>query len=169
MAPPGDNLYPGFMDSIAPSFTRLYETFKSFLTADLMLPEPNVDECELTYIDIIETGEFWRGLEDTSKVIPFFSELSIDVEGAKRFGFNYAQGYYVDSDMQLDIDINSGVSQSDPERRALRLEFKATGKVVDDLRYEADGWWKRAHDLIVQCFVGITSKDVQYGPWGRRA
>ena len=165
----GDNLYPGFMGSIEPSFRRLYEIFESFLTTDLALPEPTIDEYELTYTDIIEAGDYWTGLEDTSKIIPSFSNLVIDIEDAKRSGFNYAQGYDVEDDIQLSIGIISGVDQNNPERRALRLDFKAVGRFDDVRKSETDGWWKRAHDVIAQCFVEVTSEDVQYELWGRRA
>ena len=165
----GDNLYPGFMSSIEPSFRRLYKVFESFLTADLTLPEPTIIACELTYVDIIEAGEYWTGLEDTSKVIPSFFSLAIDSENAKRSGFNYAQGYDVEDGTHLSIGIISAVGQSDPERRALRLEFKAEGQFNGVQKHETDGWWKRAHDEIARCFVGVTSVDVQYELWGRRA
>ena len=164
----GDNLYPGFMSSIEPSFRRLYKVFESFLTADLTLHKPTIIACELTYVDIIEAGEYWTGLEDTSKVIPSFSNLAIDSENTKRSGFNYAQGYDVEDGIQLDISIISGVGPSDPERRALRLEFKAQGQFNGVQKHETDEWWKRAHDVIAQCFVGVTSEDVQYELWGRR-
>ena len=144
----GGNLYPGFTDSIEPNFRRLYETFESFLTTELALPEPTIEECELTYTDIIEAGDYWNGPEDTSKIIPSFSNLAIDVEDAKYSGFNYTQGYEVEDDIQLSIGIISGVGQSNPERRVLRLDFRAEGRFNDARKSETDGWWKRAHDII---------------------
>ncbi len=165
----GDNPYPGFKDNIEPTFRKLYAVFQSFLTTELHLNEPTIDECELTYSDIIEARDYWTGPEDTSNIIPSFSDLSHGVNEARRSGFNCTQFYDVEDDIQLSIGIITAVDKNEPERHALRLEFKAAHQFGGVPKSDTDGWWQRAHDLIAKSFIGVTSEEVQYKQWGRHA
>ncbi len=55
----------------------------------------------------------------------------------------------------------------DPEIPVLIFEIKASGRMGQVRKSETDGWFERAHDAIIDCFVGVTSRDIQIKYWNR--
>jgi hypothetical protein len=45
------------------------------------------------------------------------------------------------------------------------FEIKASGRVGQIAKPGTDEWFERAHDVILRCFVGMTSLDTQTRFW----
>ncbi len=67
-----DKAYPHF-DEVKASFDKNKKRFFKFISDELKEPEPKAKIAELTYINLIESCDYWKGPLDTSKVIPRFS------------------------------------------------------------------------------------------------
>jgi uncharacterized protein (TIGR04255 family) len=65
----GTEPYPRFTQLVQ-EFKREWEGFLAF-TKQEELGEPQVNQCELAYVNHIEPGEGWQGFSDTAKVFTF--------------------------------------------------------------------------------------------------
>lgn len=161
-----DDTYPRFHGDIKPTFDKYYGFFSEFIRKDIQIEEPVIDLCELTYINALERCEFWDGPQDTKKIIPSFPILApgIGVLGSPEFNCNY--GYRIATDLQLSISIRSGVIAQQADTPVLIFEIRARGRLGEAAKSEADDWFERAHDSIVNCFVAVTSREIQKEYWG---
>jgi uncharacterized protein (TIGR04255 family) len=160
-----EDVYPRFYRDIKPTFDRYYGLFSEFIRAEIQKEELAIDLCELTYINALERCPFWGGPQDTEKVIPSFPILSpgIDVLGPPEFNCNY--GYRIETDLQLSISIRSGVMAQKADAPVLIFEIRASARLGQVTKSEADEWFERAHDSVVRCFVGMTDQDIQKRHW----
>src|SRR5262245_53873841 len=63
--------YPHF-EAVKKSFDRNFGLFMHFLEKELRLPSPEIQVAELTYINLIEGADYWRGPQDTKNILPRF-------------------------------------------------------------------------------------------------
>lgn len=157
--------YPHFAENLKPAFDKYYRIFEEVAREDAGATEINVDLCELTYINMIEACEYWRGPQDTARVIPSFvmPETRIATSAAPAFNCTYV--YVPSKNLQLRVGIRNGEKTASPETPVLVLEIKATGRLGQVGKSAADEWFERAHDAIIACFVGMTSEDIQRTYW----
>ncbi|MDE0431030.1 MAG: TIGR04255 family protein [Caldilineaceae bacterium] len=162
-----DDAYPRFHENIKPSFDKNYGIFSEFVRTEIQDEEPAIDLCELTYINAVERCEFWDGPEDTKNIFPSFPlfSLGIEVIGFSEFNCNYS--YRIEADMQLNIGIRNGIMARQADAPVLIFEIRASARLGQAKKSEADEWFERAHDSIVQSFVGMTHRDIQDKYWRR--
>lgn len=161
-----DAEYPHFAEHLKPTFDRHYRVFEEFVREDVGVPDLKIDLCELTYINTIEACEYWRGPEDTAKVIPSFVVPDVGIAGQGAPAFNSTFAYMLAPDLQLRVAIRNGEATAKPATPVLVLEIRATGRLSQGGgKSAADAWFDRAHDAIIGCFVGMTSKDIQHTYW----
>ena len=160
-----DDAYPRFHRDIKPTFDRYYGLFSEFVREEVQIEAPSIDLCELTYINALERCEFWEGPQDTTKVIPSFPILSpgISVLGSPEFHCNYH--YRIEADLQLNIGIRSGIMAQQMDAPVLIFEIRASARLGQVTKSEADEWFERAHDCIIRCFAGMTDQDIQRSYW----
>ncbi len=163
-----DKAYPGFHEHIKPSFDKWYDVFREFIQTDVGATEPRIDLCELTYINIVEKCEFWTGPRDTRKVIPSFSMPTLDTNAPEPTSFQCAYFYRVEEDLELLVVIRNGAKTKQPNTPVLIFEIKAGTRLGQAAKSMADKWFGRAHDAIIECFLGLTSKEVRNGLWKQR-
>ena len=157
--------YPGFHNHIKPAFDKYYDIFSEFIRREIK-NDLSVDLCELAYVNTLERCEYWSGPQDTMKVIPSFSIMHSGIDASESLWFNRQDAYEVSSGLQLNIGIRSGVVREQQQNTpALVFEIKAGGRPGRVEKPKADRWFERAHDAITQCFLGITSRDIQDHYW----
>ena len=157
--------YPHYAENLKPTFDRYYRLFEDFLSDDVGVSELKIDMCELTYINTIESCEYWQGPQDTNKVIPSFSVPDIKINLSSNPAFNCVYAYAINSDLQLRVTIRNGEAAQKPGTPVLILEIKAVGRIGGAAKSKADEWFERAHDAIVTCFVNVTNRDIQHSYW----
>lgn len=162
-----DEKYPRFHKNIKPTFDKYYGRFNEFIRTETNISDLVLDLCELTYINTIEQCEYWTGPQDTAKVIPSFAMLSPDIAASEFLGFNTNFGYKVSSDLQINIGIRSGFRSEQQNMPVLIFEIKTSGRLGKIAKSEADEWFERAHDAIIECFLNMTSKNIQDRFWER--
>ena len=160
-----DQEYPRFHRNIKPTFDKYYGRFNEFLRRELNTPEPTVDLCELSYINVLERCEFWDGPQATPTVIPSFSIPTTDAQLVGSSGFNCNYTYGITTDLQINVGIRSGVAPQQENTPLLIFEIKASGRLGQIAKPAADEWFERAHDAIIKCFLSMTSQDVRERFW----
>ncbi len=160
-----DREYPRFHENIKPTFDRIYSLFSKFVRTEINIAEPSIELCELNYINVLEHNEFWAGPQETKKVIPSFSIVNPGISslGSPVFNCNFA--YIVAADLQVNVNIRSGVRAAQEDVPVLIFEIKAVGRVGQLAKPGTDEWFERAHDAIISCFVGMTSQEIQDRLW----
>ena len=124
-----DSEYPHFAENLKPAFDKYYRVFEDFARADAGVEEIKIDQCELSYINTIEACEYWRGPQDTARVIPSFSRLETGGASSAAQAFNCAYVYTLAQDLQLRVVIRNGEAAAKPRTPVLIVEIKATGRL----------------------------------------
>ena len=157
--------YPRFHEDIKPAFDKYYGRFTEFVRAETDTENLTIDLCELTYINTVERCDYWAGRQDTTKVIPSFStpEPGIGASEAPHFDCNYA--YEISDDLQLRVNMRSGFKAQQQDEPVLTFEIRTSGRLGQAEKSEADKWFERAHDVIIECFLGMTDPDIQNRYW----
>ena len=161
----GSSKYPRFYKEIKPAFDKYYSLFDEFIRTETNIARLSIGLCELTYVNTLEQCDFWTGLEDTATVIPSFSAVSPGLDTAELLGFRYQYGYKVAKNLSLNIGIRTGTTPQKSADPTLVFEIKTTGRPEQTTKFALDKWFEHAHKTIVNCFVGITSRDVQIKYW----
>lgn len=160
-----DAEYPHFAENLKPAFDKYFRVFEDFAREDAGVQDIKIDLCELTYINTIEACEYWRGPQDTAAVIPSFAIPDAGTEPSATVAFNCSYVYVLSKDLLLRVSIRNGEVTAKPGTPVLILEIKATAQLRQVGKSAADAWFERAHDAIIACFVGMTSKDIQLTYW----
>lgn len=160
-----DAEYPHFDENLKPAFDRYFGLFEDFARKDVGADQINIDLCELTYINTIESCEYWQGPQDTARVIPSFAIPDVGTEGIAAPAFNCTYVHAQSSDLQLRVSIRNGEATAKPKTPVLIFEIKAMGRLGHARKSDADAWFARAHDAIIDCFVRMTSKEIQDKYW----
>ena len=161
-----DNPYPGFHERVMPAFDRYSEELVKFLRGHTNEHEPLVNRCELTYVNTIEQCEYWSGPDDTASVIPKFSLVAPIVSGDPTFDFNHMDRYQCSSTNQAQIAVRSARLRTNPETRALILQFEVTGNTGGTTRDNVVDWFVEAHDQISGIFLEVTNPEIRQQYWG---
>lgn len=159
--------YPHFDENLKPSFDKYYGIFESFLKDDVGVESPRIGHCELTYIDMIEPSEYWKGPLDTSDLIQPFSIPQCASTNDAVPVFNCAYLYHVNPNLQLHVAVRSATSVEQPDSPLLYLEFKGLGSPLGNTKPDTDEWYDLAHKVIVEQFLSMTNKQVQREHWIR--
>jgi uncharacterized protein (TIGR04255 family) len=157
--------YPHF-DAVKAAFDKNKKRFFKFLSDELSEAEPKPQLAELNYVNVIECCEYWKGLEDTVKVIPRFRLPVPDGAETKLRDFHQITSQQSAADLTLNTTVRSARSKPAPEKPVLIIEYRAIGLLPDT--DALDNWFNRAHDTIGNCFTKMTSRDIQKTHWQRR-
>ncbi len=157
--------HPLFYNDIKPTFDKFHGIFSEFIRRELDANELTVDLCELAYINTLERCEYWAGPQDTTKVIPSFSILKLDVDESESAEFNCNYACEISTDMQLKVGIRSGVKTNQQNAPVLIFEIRASGRLGQVEKSRADEWFERSHVAITKCFLDITNREIQNRYW----
>lgn len=156
--------YPHF-DSLKVAFDGYYTQFTDFLKREIDIVNPNIDICELTYINLVETCEYWQSPVDTQNVIPSFSIINFDQPSIDQPSFNCNSVYKMSENLEIRISVKSAHLANKPDSPALVFEIRAIGRLGEAQKSDADRWFEKAHAAIINCFVGMTNPDIQHKYW----
>lgn len=157
--------YPRFHRTIKPTFDKYYGTFSQFVRTQISDVDPTIDRCELVYINTVESFDFWKGLQNSTNVIPSFSILDPGISDAEAQGFNCNYIYTVETNLQINIGIRAVTNAQQPGSPVLIFEIRAVGSFGGVSKPATDDWFVRAHEAIKSCFVGMTSSEIQNRYW----
>lgn len=156
--------YPHY-ESVKQRFDNLLGHYCSFMESEFGFSTPKVRVTELTYNNVIESGEYWKGPADTSNVIPGFAVPSLPLESVDGGAFNFVSAHRTGQGVHLQFSLKTGNSTVDPRKPVLVLEFRTLGNHGAIPISDTVAWFNTAHDTIGDCFVTVTNPEIQRDYW----
>jgi uncharacterized protein (TIGR04255 family) len=160
------------------SYTKIYEEFLRYwklyvaFLADARLQQPQLLQCELTYINHIAQSAGWSSMMDVGKVI---RPLAWTTGGPGSF---LPAPKSVSWNVTFDLPDGKGIltAKMQPARRGVRdkqelilaFELAAVGPPTDRSEAGLESWFDTAHEWIVKGFEDMTVKDIQRDVWGKQ-
>ena len=157
--------YPQYAGRLKPDFNQHYSVFEEFVREETGISELKVDNCELTYVNLIEPGAYWAKPRDSHTVLPFMRIPEFAAAAGKDVAFQNTFNHAIGGDLHLRITARSGNTAEAPEKPVLIFELSASGPVQEPGQPAIDTWFDRAHEAITQCLLEITSEDVRTNHW----
>jgi hypothetical protein len=156
--------YPHF-ENVKSSFDKYFEQYSLFLKKELNIEGINIQITELTYSNLIDSGQYWADPSDTPRLIPTLSipDPGIPIEGKP--DFNYLTAYKLASDLTLNVAVRIGRKATEAGKAVLVFELRALGALAAASKMDADAWYNRAHEAIGRCFTAMTNPDIQRQHW----
>lgn len=155
--------YPRF-ENVFKSFQRYRNDFVRFLTENLLAARLDQVRYQLTYTNLFEQVPYWSNPDDTKKIVPAFNFLTPGIENAKVKDFNSVTISQISEDLSLGISVRNGTNNA-TKRPVFVIELDAFGSHPYFELNTADGWYDRAHSIIVESFVSLTNTEIQKKYW----
>jgi uncharacterized protein (TIGR04255 family) len=155
--------YPHY-ESLKKKFDKHFSKFEKFCKEQFDVSQIGIERCELSYINIISSEEYFGSFSDTKRVIPSFEPLSFGAEGASLKNFNLSYVYSANDDTTLTVNLQTR-RLNETNEDALYFELKSSGALSQPTKSESDSWFERTHDVIGDAFGRLTNSDVQQQHW----
>lgn len=161
----GGGDYPGFDASLMPSFDEYFRIFENFCCDRLQVPTLALDHCSLSYFNTIRQCEYWDGPRDTRRVLPHVNlpDLGTNTCGTPAFDYHYKLA--TEGDLNIRLRIRTGKSRDEQRANVLVFEIEANGRLGGVSKSMADGWYRRAHEALRDCFLSVTDEEVRNRYW----
>jgi uncharacterized protein (TIGR04255 family) len=153
--------YPHF-DEVKKGFDTNFARYANFLKSEFDISLPTIGVAELTYTNLIEPCNYWGSARDTKDVLPYFSFAPGDIAATESVEFNQVSVQRYASDLLIRTTVGTGKNEKGPY---LVFELRCTGGQGNVLKEATEPWFTRAHDLIGECFLKMTSPDIQTRFW----
>ncbi len=159
-----DDVYPRY-DKIKPEFQQEWQRFCQFLDRQ-ELGNPEVNQCEITYINHIEVGDGWKSYGELNKIIACWrGTYSGDfLREPESVGLN---AHYVlpENKGRLHITMEPAVRKKDA-KEILQLTLTARGQPGSSRLEDILLWFDLGHEWIVRGFTDYTTEKM-HKHWGR--
>jgi len=144
---------------LKPMFQADWTDYREFLK-DEGLPQPNVFQCDVTYINHFVKGREWKTLDDFA---PLFRRMRIELEGALVTSISFGATV---GESQVRMEAAPAIRPADGTP-IIQLTLNVSGKPVNTS--EKDVWAKldNCHKVLVETFAEITAEDLQRQVWRR--
>jgi uncharacterized protein (TIGR04255 family) len=157
-----DQTYPHY-ENVKPEFDRVYGIFAEFVR-EKVRQDFAIEATELSYVNVVEAGDYWSGVNDIARVIPSFHPVEIVLADATLAEATHATVWTAAKDLSLTARVRTGTTTAG-KRPALVFELSARGRLGAATKVDADAWFERAHEMTGKAFRGMTSADVQARVW----
>jgi len=146
-------------DHTKPNFEKYWKGFGEFLNHQ-GLPDPQISQCEVTYINHIEKGQGWDSYGELNKVISCWSgKYSGDfLQDPESVSLN-VQYVLPDQKGRLHIAMLPAIRKQDA-KEVLQLNLTARGKPGSSKLDDIVSWFDLGHKWIVRGFTDFTAKDM---------
>ncbi|MBM2847026.1 MAG: hypothetical protein HW407_2338 [Bacteroidetes bacterium] len=160
-----EDVYPHY-HQIKPKFEEEWIGFRAFLSQE-GFEKPEVNQCEITYVNHIEIGDDWKGLGELNKAIACWSGIySGDfLEQPETLSLNVS--YVMPGKKgRLHIAAQPAIRRQDA-KEVLQLTLTARGKPASSHLEDISGWLDLGHEWIVRGFTDFTTEKM-HELWGRK-
>lgn len=157
-----EQTYPQY-ETVKREFDRVYGIFAEFVHKTVR-QNFAIEAAELTYINLVQAADHWKGVGDIARVIPSFRTVEIGTGGTELVNTTQSTVWKVGSDMNLSAKVQTATTTAD-QQPALVFELSAKGRLGAATKVEADSWFSRAHELTGKAFKCMTSPEVQAKVW----
>jgi len=161
--PPHD-AYPRYED-LRPRFERDWASFLEFLSRE-DLGRPEVNQCEVTYINHIELGQGWQSVGDPHEVLTVLQRQPGTFLPAPEGVVVNVRYLMPEHRGRLHVASQPAIRRQDG-KPVMQLTLTARGRPASTKLEDIVAWFDEGHDWIVNGFVDITTP-VMHQIWGRR-
>jgi uncharacterized protein (TIGR04255 family) len=152
-------------DNIKPRFSEEWKGFCGFLD-EAGLGKPEVNQCEMTYVNHIELGQGWESYGELNKVVASWSGSYSGNFLPAPESINIGARYVLpDKQGRLHIEMQPAITQDAKE--ILQLNLTARGKPKSSNLENILEWFDLGHEWIVRGFTDFTAKEM-HEFWGRK-
>jgi uncharacterized protein (TIGR04255 family) len=151
--------YPRY-DHLRPRFEQDWGLFVDFL-ADEDLGTPEVNQCEVTYVNHIELGSGWDSLGELYRVLTVLGQPAPRSFLPEPEMFVVNTRFVMEEQMgRLHVSAQPAIRAHD-RKQVLQLTLTARGAPAGSGIEHLLSWFDRGHDWIVNGFVDITAPQMQ--------
>lgn len=163
----GRSAYPHF-DKVQSEFMKTLDELNTLVLSE-GLPEPDVNQCELVYVNPLPYNATGVSLSEPQKIFGIWGGVQgdewtstpEDVMFVARYRFNDKDGNPFG---RLTASVASGVGGDGTP--AFHLEMTARGRPIGEGRTGIVEFHQHAHEAIVRCFAAITTSEM-HARWER--
>lgn len=161
----GDEVYPRY-ETLRSSFPEEWQRFCRFLEEE-RLGTPDVNQCEVTYVNHIEIGRGWQSYGEIQRVVACWSgKYSGDFlpePETVRLNISYLMP---DKRGRLHIIMEPAIRRIDATE-ILQLRLTARGRPASSSVEDILDWFDTGHEWIVSGFTDFTTSEM-HRIWRRR-
>ncbi len=162
----GDEIYPRY-ETLKPRFQAEWERLCRFLEEE-NLGKPDVNQCEVTYVNHIEIGQGWQSYGEIQKVVACWSgqcsgENLLPEPETVRLNVSYLMP---DKRGRLHIIMQPAIRRID-SREILQLQLIARGRPASSRIEDILAWFDIGHEWIVSGFTDFTTREM-HALWRRK-
>lgn len=162
-APPHER-YPSY-DELRPRFERDWAGFFQFLEHH-NLGTPEINQCEVTYVNHIDLGRGWRSFGESAQVLSLLASPSTEFLPEAEMVLINARYVMPGGKGRLHVAAQPAMRRDDG-KEVMQLSLTARGKPASSLVGDILAWFDVGHEWIVRGFADITTAKMQE-IWGRR-
>ncbi len=153
-------------DKVKPRFAHEWTRFCEFLK-EADIGQPEINQCEMTYVNHIEVGKGFKSYDELNKVIGYWcNNPSANLLEAPE-SVNIAARYLLPENKgRLHIQMQPAIRQQDA-KEILQLNVTARGKPSATELADILAWFDLGHEWIVKGFTDFTAKPM-HEFWGRK-
>lgn len=160
-----DEGYPRY-DSIKPKFVEEWNRFCQFIEEN-KIGVPEINQCEVTYVNHIEIGKGWTSYGELNKVLTCWSGASsgafLPTPEMSSLNTRYVMP---EKKGRLYITMQPGIRRKDG-KEILQLQLMARGKPDSSSIEDILNWFDLGHEWIVRGFTDFTTM-AMHKIWGRK-
>jgi uncharacterized protein (TIGR04255 family) len=151
-------VYPRY-DRLRPNFEFDWNRFLAFLR-DNDLGNPEINQCEVTYVNHIEIGKAWASFAETPKIVSLLAR-EVPTEFLPRPEFFEMTTSYPLSDYRGRLRVSVQPVFSQPlNKEVLQLTLTARGKPASSHLGDILEWFDLGHEWIVRGFAELTTPEL---------
>jgi len=168
--------YPTYDIHTRPNFVRDFGEFLEF-TKTQRLPTPAIDQCEITYINIIQPCDVWEHFGQLDRVFKGWSSDYPKLAGSEALATGWrAQHEVADANgkfvghlfVELDsaFSVPPGSPPSSEPSPIFQLQLTVRGRPLGEGIDGVMAFMDLGHSIIVNSFVAVTTAEM-HAVWGR--
>lgn len=156
--------YPHY-ETLVEGFWKELDRYRVFISEIVGGKLDVVQRCELSYVNIIGSNEFFARPSQLGEILPLFDSLhSLETDDRTFTGLNATITYRVNPTLFIDLSPRVGI-RAGTDQPVVSLELKAHGAPSDLSLEGSQAWYDIAHDAIYQMFLDSSNKQMQEKIW----
>ncbi len=155
--------YPHYKN-IRQEFKDVWLQFIHFLDSN-KIGLPNVEQCEITYVDHFVRGREWKDLSELPNLFNFWSGIPSNFLPVEPDLISLQTAYSMPDGMGRVILQLQPVTRTEDAKEVLQLQITATGKPLSSDIEDMLTWFDFGREWAVQSFLAVTPREM-HEFWG---
>lgn len=162
----GDEAYPRYEKEMRERFLREWLQFQEFVK-ESDLGQPDVQQCEVTYVNFIPHGEGWKTFSAALTIFSHWSELGSDGFLPEPEFVNINAAFLMpDEKGRLHFSLQRAIRQVD-KAEGIQIQLTARGRPASGSDEDILSWIDFGREWVVRGFTDLTSRSA-HDLWKRR-